>query len=83
MPHHESAFYIESIAVRNDLQGCGYFSKLMKKFLEEAGDCAITMHARVSNNCSLGMQKHGAIHIHSVENWFGSGETFHYLVIQK
>ncbi|MFA5831395.1 MAG: GNAT family N-acetyltransferase [Candidatus Paceibacterota bacterium] len=76
-----SALYIESIAIRSDLQGRGYFGKLMKKFLEETGGRTITMHARVCNNCSVGMQKHGAAHVHSVENWFDSGERFDYLII--
>jgi ribosomal protein S18 acetylase RimI-like enzyme len=77
------ALYIESIAIRNDLQGRGYFGKLMKKFLEETGERTITMHARVCNNCSVGMQKYGAERSHSVENWFDSGEKFDYLVIDK
>ena len=83
MPEAMDAHYIQSIAIRRDLQGRGYFGKLMKKFLEETNGRAITMHARVSNNCSVGMQKHGATHVHSVENWFDSGEKFDYLIIEK
>jgi len=99
IPHHEAhvrlkdhdlkmsevhdAHYIESIAIRKDLQGQGYFSKLMKKFLEVVGDRTITMHARVYNNCSAGMKKHGAEHQHTISNWFGTGEDFDYLVINR
>lgn len=83
MPQISDAHYIESIAVRSDLQGKGYFSKLMQKFLEMAGDRPIAMHARVSNNCSIGMQKHGAVRSHAVPNWFDSGEEFDYLEIKN
>lgn len=82
MPEAHDAHYIESIAIRKDLQGRGYFSKLMKKFLEVAGDRTIAMHARVYNNCSAGMKKHGAEHKHTVSNWFETGEDFDYLVIE-
>jgi ribosomal protein S18 acetylase RimI-like enzyme len=82
MPTEPDALYIESIAIRSDLQSRGYFSKLIKKLLERSNGRPITMHARVCNNCSVGMQKYGAIHVHSVEDWFGSGERFDYLVIR-
>jgi len=75
------ALYLEAIAIRPDLQGKGYFGKLMTKFLEGVGGKPITMHARVVNNCSLGMQKYGARFERSVEDWQGSGESFDYLVI--
>ena len=83
MPKTPGALYIESIAVRSDMQGRGYFSKLMKKLLGETKEQTITMHARVQNNSSVGMKKYGAVHLHSVENWFNSGERFDYLVIRR
>jgi ribosomal protein S18 acetylase RimI-like enzyme len=77
----QNAIYLESIAIRSEYQGRGYFSKLVKKLIEEVSGRPITMHARVSNNCSVGMQKQGAVLDHSVENWFDSGERFDYLII--
>ena len=79
---NSDALYLQSIAVRPDLQGQGYFSKLMKKFLEGAGERTVTMHARISNNCSVGMQKYGAEYVRSVSDWFGTGEVFDYLEIR-
>jgi len=49
MPESSGALYLESIAIRRDLQGYGYFSKLVRKLIEAANGRAITMHARVSN----------------------------------
>ncbi len=78
-----NAQYIESVAIRKDLQGRGYFSKLMKTFLKEVEGSVVTMHARICNNCSSGMQKHGAQHKHTVSNWFETGEDFDFLVMEK
>ncbi|MCX6736055.1 MAG: GNAT family N-acetyltransferase [Candidatus Parcubacteria bacterium] len=83
MPEASDAHYIESIAIRSDLQGKGYFGKLMRKFKEATEGRTITMHARVCNNCSAAMQKHGAVHSHTVPNWFDSGEEFDYLTIDN
>ncbi|MCX6739495.1 MAG: GNAT family N-acetyltransferase [Candidatus Parcubacteria bacterium] len=83
MPEVSDAHYIESIAIRSDLQGKGYFGKLMTKLKEATEGRPITMHARVCNNCSVAMQKHGAVHSHTVPNWFDSGEDFDYLEIKN
>jgi ribosomal protein S18 acetylase RimI-like enzyme len=75
------AVYLSSIGIHPEHQGKGYFSKLVKKFIDAVGGKHVTAHARVVNNCSLGLQKHGAKFMHSVDDWSGSGETFDYLII--
>lgn len=74
------ALHIYSIAVRADLRGKGYFSKLIKKFREEHPGKHITAHANTVNNCSIGMQKHGARFVRRIDNWYGTKEPFDYLI---
>lgn len=75
------ALYLDSIAIRHDLQGKGYFSKLLNAFLKYTEGRPVTMHARIINNCSLGMQKHGARFVRNVDDWCGSGEPFDFLIL--
>jgi|GEM_PF-6218440 len=75
------AVHLASIGIHPEHQGKGYFSKLMKKFLEHVGSRHVTAHARSANNSSIGFQKHGGVVVHSVPDWYGSGETFDYIII--
>lgn len=75
------ALYLSSIAIKSEHQGKGYFSKLMKKFLEHRGGKPVSMHSRTSNESHKKMQKYGATSIRSIEDWHGSGEPFDYLII--
>lgn len=77
------ALYINNIVIRPDAQGKGYFGKLVKKFLETFPNRAISLHASTANNCSAGMQKYGARFIRRVEDWYGTGEPFDYLVFEQ
>jgi GNAT superfamily N-acetyltransferase len=76
------ALYINNIVIRPDAQGKGYFGKLVKKILETFPERAISLHASTANNCSAGMQKYGARFIRRVEDWYGSGEPFDYLIFE-
>jgi GNAT superfamily N-acetyltransferase len=76
------ALYIHSIGIRQDMQGKGYFSKLVKKYLEQYPDKTTALHASTANSCSAGMQKYGARFIHRVENWYDTGEPYDYLLFE-
>jgi len=79
----KNALYLDSIAIKKEFHGKGYFSLLVKKMRTEAELNPIIMHARTTNNCSLGMKHRGATKHHSVDNWFGSGEKFDYLILKN
>ena len=74
------ALYLHSIVVRSDMRGKGIFGKLIKKFRETYPDKIVGLHAHTGNASSVGFQKYGAKFIRRVENWYGTGEAFDYLI---
>ncbi len=76
----EGALYMHSIVVRNDLRGKGYFGKLIKKLREAFPEKPIGLHASTANASSAGMQKYGARFVRRIDNWYGNGEPFDYLI---
>jgi GNAT superfamily N-acetyltransferase len=77
------ALYLHSIVVRHDMRGKGLFGKLIKLFRETYPDKIVALHASTSNASSAGFQKYGAKFIRTVENWYGTGEAFDYLLFEK
>lgn len=75
-----NALYLNNIVVRPDMRGKGIFSRMVQKFLNAFPDRTIALHASTANNSSVGMQKNGARFIRRIENWYGSGEPFDYLI---
>ncbi|MCK9352177.1 MAG: GNAT family N-acetyltransferase [Candidatus Paceibacterota bacterium] len=76
------ALYLNNVVVRPDMQGKGYFGKLLKKFLETFPDRTVVLHANTKNNSSVGFQKYGAKFIRKIDNWYGTGEPFDYLMFE-
>jgi hypothetical protein len=42
----------------------------------------VALHASTANASSAGFQKYGAKFVRQVENWYGTGETFDYLLFE-
>jgi GNAT superfamily N-acetyltransferase len=74
------ALYLHSIVVRHDMRGKGIFGKLIKTFREKYPDKIVALHAHANNPSSVGFQKYGAKFIRRVENWYGTGEAYDYLL---
>ncbi len=75
-----NALYLNNIVVRPDTRGKGIFSLMVQKFLNAVPDKTIALHASTANSSSVGMQKNGARFVRRIENWYGSGEPFDYLI---
>jgi len=77
-----NALYLNNIVVRPDMRGKGIFSRMVQTFLNAFSDRTITLHASTANSSSVGMQKNGARFVRRIENWYGSGEPFDYLLFE-
>jgi len=77
------AIYLHSIVVRQDMRGKGVFGKLIKTFRDYCPDKTVALHASTKNASSAGFQKYGARFIRTVENWYGTGEAFDYLIFDS
>lgn len=80
------AGYVESVAVIPEKRNFKNFNSLIKTFISTAKDKGykvVTMHARTSNELSTILQnRYGAKFERRVENWYGFGEAFDYLVME-
>jgi GNAT superfamily N-acetyltransferase len=76
------ALYLHSIVVRHDMRGKGIFGKLIQTFREHCPDKIIALHANANNASSAGFQKYGARSVRRVENWYGTGEPYDYLIFE-
>lgn len=80
------AAYVESIAILPEYRSLKNFSSLIENFVsiaKEKGYKRITMHARTTNGLSDILQKRGKAKFERrIENWYGFGEPFDYLVIE-
>ena len=82
----ETALYLESIGSRPENRDPYLSVEAFDTLIEEArkkGYRKLTMHARVSNGFSRGLQKlYGAKCLRRLENWHDFGEPFDYLEIE-
>ncbi|MFA6253724.1 MAG: GNAT family N-acetyltransferase [Candidatus Paceibacterota bacterium] len=78
--------YVESIAILPKYRSLKNLNSLLKESISRAreqGYQAITMHTRTTNGLSNALQKRwGAEFKRRIDNWYGLGEPFDYLVIK-